>query len=85
MEGLDLEERYEIEDLKLAYLPYWPTCFSDRLGLRVPRKWLPELGAGETEGGVRKVEGENMSDLLKMRAERLGRQLQKTALLQSLR
>jgi hypothetical protein len=32
------------------------------------------MAAGETEGVVRKVEGEDMSDLMKLRAERLWRQ-----------
>lgn len=44
--GLDLEERRESEDLKLAHLLGWPTCLSVDLGCWVPRECLLEWGLG---------------------------------------
>lgn len=43
-EGSNMEKRRETEDLKLTYLLHCPTCFSGRLGWRVPREHLLELG-----------------------------------------
>lgn len=40
----------ESEDMKLAYLFCWPTCFSDRVGWWIPRDYLLEPGAGMRGG-----------------------------------
>jgi hypothetical protein len=84
----NLEEKREVEDLKLAYLLCWPTCFCGSLGWQFLRECLLELASWDNrmsweEGwrgrsgwaigeGVRK-EGEAMaSGLLKWSAEELG-------------
>lgn len=61
---LDMEERRQAENLDLAYLLHCSTCFSGRLGWRVPREWLLKLGAGITGSVVRKVGGEDIHDPL---------------------
>jgi hypothetical protein len=45
---VDLEERKENGDMKLAFLLLWPPCFFGRLGWLVPRECLLALGAGKT-------------------------------------
>lgn len=47
-EGLDLEERRESEEPRLARLLPWPSCFCGRLGRWVPWECLPELGSALT-------------------------------------
>jgi hypothetical protein len=43
-------ERRESEDLKLAHLLLWDTCFfSGRFGLWAPRECLLEVGDGSME------------------------------------
>lgn len=44
---MDLEKRRNSEDLKLAYLPCWPTCFSGKLSRWVIRICLLELVADD--------------------------------------
>lgn len=54
--GVGIKERRQCGNLKLAFLPCWPTCFSGRLGLWVPTESLLKLGGrdewkeGSSEG-----------------------------------
>lgn len=45
---LELEERRESKNLKLADPFCWPRCFSSRLDWQVPRECLLELEMGLT-------------------------------------
>lgn len=53
--GSDLEEKGQSEDLKLAYLMRWPTCFSGRLGGLDCRKCPLKLRARALEKLVEKI------------------------------
>lgn len=62
----------ESEDLKLTYLLCWLTCVSVRLGWRVLRESLLKLGAVQTGRTGRKVDREDLGDLLAERGRRRG-------------
>lgn len=70
--GWDVDERRDTENLNLAHLLHWPTCFSGKLHWRVHREWLLKLGAGKTGWVSRKVGGEDLRDPLEM--EQKGRE-----------
>lgn len=48
MKALDVKVRKESEDLKFDHVPTYPTCFSGRLGSKVPRECPLGLGAAIT-------------------------------------
>lgn len=50
-----MEEKGQSEDLKLAYLMRWPTCFSGRLGGLDCRKCPLKLRARALEKLVEKI------------------------------
>lgn len=70
--GLDMETRREREYLKLPNMLQCLPCFSGRLAWQVPRKKLLELGPGISGCMRRKVEEEDLCDVLRMKIERRG-------------
>lgn len=65
-----MEEWTEREDLRLAGLLHWPTCFSVGLVCQVPREGLLEVRAWTMGRVGRVLGGEDWPDLVEMGPER---------------